>query len=176
MGDFSKCVSVVCGPSIEGGFTNTPGDMGGPTNHGITLATLSAWRKRQCTLDDSRKLTLQEAEVIYRANYWAPVGGDDLPAGLDLIVFDAAVNQGPARAAQWLQAAVGAPVDGHVGPATIGAASAAPEPAAIHAVADARMTAYREASGWPTFGDGWTNRLTAILATSLQWQAEGHAP
>src|SRR6202030_1032738 len=35
---------------------------------------------------------------IYEANYWLPVGGDTLPAGADLAVFDASINSGPAKA------------------------------------------------------------------------------
>jgi lysozyme family protein len=89
----------------EGGFVNDPADGGGPTNHGITQATLAAWRKRPVTVDEVRALTLAEALAIYRANYWAAAGCDALPSGLDLLLFDMAVNAGPGTARKLLQRA-----------------------------------------------------------------------
>ena len=64
----------------------------------------------------------EEVAAIYRAEYWNAIRGDDLPPGLDLVAFDAAVNSGPSRGARWLQTAVSANADGKIGPATIAAA------------------------------------------------------
>jgi len=47
--------------------------------------------------------------------------GDDLPGGLDLAVFDFAVNSGPARAVKTLQRIVGVPADGVMGAMTLDA-------------------------------------------------------
>ena len=40
--------------------------------------------------------------------------------GVDLMVFDMAVNSGPGRAGKILQRVVGATVDGGIGPQTLG--------------------------------------------------------
>ncbi|MHA6692726.1 glycosyl hydrolase 108 family protein [Devosia sp. A449] len=50
-----------------------------------------------------KALNLASVTPIYRKNYWDAVRGDDLPAGLDLALFDFAVNSGPGRAAITLQ-------------------------------------------------------------------------
>src|SRR5690348_18419167 len=87
----------------EGGYSDDPLDPGGATNLGITLNELSQWRHDAVTKQDVKALTRQEAAAIYRANYWNVVRGDELPAGIDLMVFDAGVNIGTPRSARFLQ-------------------------------------------------------------------------
>lgn len=57
--------------------------------------------------------------------------GDDLPPGLDLIAFDAAVNSGPSRGAKWLRPALGVVADGKVEPAAVAADEGHPNPTNI---------------------------------------------
>ena len=166
---FQRCVGVVCGAAIEGGYSDDPDDGGGPTNHGITLATLTHWRGRPCTAEDVQNLGLPEATAIYRALFWTVIGGDSLPSGVDLISFDAAVNQGPGTAAIFLQKAAGVVADGHVGPITVAAVLKATPSILITDIAAERMTDYQEDSGWDDFGRGWTNRVNSIKATALAW-------
>lgn len=166
---FNRCVAFVCGPSIEGGYSNLPADRGGPTNHGITLATLSDWRGHPCFASDVQALTQTEATAIYRARYWAPIAGDKLPEGVDLITFDCAVNQGPGTAAMVLQGVVHVPEDGHVGPQTLGALALLDAVQVIDAIRDERAVRYRKSPDWPTFGAGWTNRLNNVCAQAISW-------
>ena len=109
----------------EGGYSDNPADPGGATNLGITRRTLAGWRKVSpwwnLPKTAVQALSAAEAGEIYRALYWSPVAGDDLPAGLDLAVFDFAVNSGPDRAARALQGIVGVAVDGRIGPKTLAA-------------------------------------------------------
>ena len=81
---------------MEGGFSNDPADHGGPTNWGITQATLAHWRGDPSA--DPRTLTLDETRAIYHANYWNTVRAPELPSGVDLVAFDVSVNSGPGRA------------------------------------------------------------------------------
>jgi lysozyme family protein len=53
-------------------------------------------------------------------NYWNPLDGDNLPAGLDLSCFDDGWNTGVETSAKLLQAIVGAGQDGFIGPETEG--------------------------------------------------------
>src|SRR4029079_2888623 len=87
----------------EGGYVNHPRDPGGPTNLGITQATLSRWLGRHASVADVRALTRDKVKPIYKRNFWDVVKGDELPGGVDFAVYDFAVNSGPSRAARYLQ-------------------------------------------------------------------------
>lgn len=163
-GNFERCLAETL--KWEGGWSDHPEDPGGATNKGVTLATYRAWKGR-ATKADLRKITDAEVAAIYKAWYWQPVRGDELPAGLDLVAFDAAVNSGPSRSAKWLQLAVGAVQDGKIGPATIKAAGKQYQPAAIMRAIAIRRGFLKSLKAWPTFGKGWTARLDAIEAAAL---------
>lgn len=110
----------------EGGYSNRDADLGGPTNFGITQATLSAWMGKPASAADVRLLTREQAIAIYTANYLT-TPGINLIASDDLreLVFDAGVQHGTGRAVQWLQAIVGTVQDGRIGPITAGKINAA---------------------------------------------------
>lgn len=166
---FARCLAFVCGPSIEGGFVNDPQDPGGATNHGITLGTLSDWRGHACSVQDVRDLALDEATQIYRSRYWHAVSADNLPGGVDLITFDAAVNQGAGTGARLLQGAVGVTQDGAIGPATLAAVGRADASGLIDKIAAERMARYRELPGWGHDGHGWSNRVQACVVQAHAW-------
>lgn len=152
---------------FEGGFVNHPLDPGGATNLGITRATLARSRGRPVTVAHVRALTRSEAASIYRRFYWNAVRADDLPGGLDLAVFDLAVNAGPARAARLLQRALGVSADGAIGSTTLAAARAANPAEAIAALTRARLGFLHRLSTWRVFGRGWSRRVAAIERASL---------
>lgn len=119
--DFEKCLRFVL--AKEGGFVDHPADRGGATNKGVTQAVYDAWRKRSGLLPQSVKL-ISDAELtgIYRRDYWDKVRGDELPAPVNLAVFDDAVNSGVNRAARRLQKVCGVAADGAIGLRTVAAA------------------------------------------------------
>lgn len=127
----------------EGGYVDHPRDPGGATNMGITLATLRDWRGKAAV----KALTAKEAGDIYRARYWRPVRGDDLPAGVDLSAMDYGVNSGPARAA--LNARHPAEV--------------------VKAHCARRLGFVRSLAIWGAFGKGWSRRIAEVEATGLSW-------
>jgi hypothetical protein len=157
---FLTCLATVL--RHEGGFVNDPQDPGGATNLGITAATLAAWRGAPVTAEEVRALTEEEAREIYRARYWNRLRCDDLPAGLDLQVFDIGVNAGPGVAAKLLQRAVGVAADGAIGPVTLAAARAADARPAIDRMARLREEHYRGLSGFARFGRGWLRRTDEV--------------
>ncbi|RMD88945.1 MAG: hypothetical protein D6807_04715, partial [Alphaproteobacteria bacterium] len=79
----------------EGGFVDDPDDPGGATKYGITLAVLEGWRGRRLGREDVAALKLAEARAIYAELYYRRPGIDRLPAALQPLLFDTAVNQGP---------------------------------------------------------------------------------
>ena len=103
----------------EGGFVNHPLDKGGPTNFGITQATLGRWRRVAVTLDDVKTLSRDEALTIYNAQYFRKTKIYQLPESIQAIVLDDAVLSGSITAIKTLQRNLShATVDGIIGPKT----------------------------------------------------------
>lgn len=161
----------------EGGYTDDPADRGGPTNFGITQATLAQWRGRPVSADDVRTMTEAEARTIYADLYLSRTGigriaNDDVRA----VVFDAAVNHGAKPAIRLLQRALGLHDDGVIGPVTL---SAIPyldgRRLAVRVLAERCRLYGRLISGNTTdadrdgipdsteFAAGWLNRVAAQL-------------
>lgn len=172
--NFDACMAEVF--RHEGGYVDHPKDPGGATNMGITHKTLAAWRGKPVTKADVKALTKAEAAAIYAARYWKAVCGDDLPRGLDLVAFDAAVNAGPARGARFLQSGLGVTPDGKIGPQTLAAARAAYAPAAIQRAIAFRLAFHRSLKTWPTFGAGWTKRIAAVEKVALAMASRAETP
>jgi lysozyme family protein len=155
----------------EGGYADHPSDPGGATNMGVTHKTLARWRGIEpwWALDKSevRALEKSEAAAIYKALYWERLKAGSLPPGVDLAVFDYAVNSGPDRAVKTLQALVGVTQDGSVGPITLGAVAKRDARALINAICDQRMNFLQRLTTFASFGRGWTSRVAEIRATAL---------
>lgn len=103
----------------EGGFVDHPADRGGPTNRGITQATLARYRGKAVTVDDVRNLTETEARNIYYNDYFASIQLHRVKDPyVACLAFDCAVNHGPQRVVRWLQQIVGVVDDGIFGEGT----------------------------------------------------------
>ena len=113
-----KCLETIL--HHEGGYVNHPKDPGGETNLGVTKRVYEDFGGTK----DMKDLTREDVEPIYKKNYWDRVKGDELPAGLDLCVFDFGVNAGTGRAAKYLQTMIGTVADGGIGPNTLKAVEA----------------------------------------------------
>lgn len=161
-----KCVLV-----HEGGKVDHPKDPGGRTNQGVIQRVYDGYRRRKgLSPRDVFLMTAKERDEIYRVQYWDAIRGDALPAGIDYVVFDGAVNSGPVQSVKWLQRALGmARVDGQIGEATLAAVERHPNPAAlIGAICDRRMAFLRALKTWPTFGKGWSTRVAGVKRTGLE--------
>lgn len=152
----------------EGGYVDHPQDPGGATNLGVTLATLSEYRGRTVTRADVKALTPDTVAPIYRDRYWLAAGCDRLPAGVDYITFDLAVNSGPGRAKRYLQEAVGVTADGAIGPKTIAAVQKANPKELVQMISARRALFYRGLPTFKTFGKGWMRRLEEVTATAMR--------
>jgi len=159
----------------EGGYADHPADPGGATMMGVTQATLSDWRGYGVSKAEVKSLSRAEAAAIYRARYWDAVKGDELPAGLDLALFDLAVNSGPKRAVKLLQRALGVAEDGALGPLTMRAAKAGHSPFLIAALMVERRRFLEALKGWAVFGRGWKTRLARIEKAARALAGAGSA-
>ena len=151
----------------EGGFSDHPLDPGGMTNLGVTRRVWEEWTGHPVTVRQMIDLTPAKVAPMYRRKYWDKVHGDELPAGVDLVVFDAAVNSGPGRATKWLQACVGVEVDGDIGPKTLAAVNAFDTAHLIDDYGRRRLAFLLDLPTWETFGKGWTKRVAAVRLESL---------
>jgi lysozyme family protein len=150
----------------EGGYVNHKDDPGGRTNLGVTQRVWEEWTGKPATEEDMRGLTVAMVSPLYKKRYWDAVRGDDLPSGVDLCVFDCAVNAGVGRASKFLQQAVGVTADGQIGPKTLAAVTAKPADEVIEAFCNLREAHYKSLPTFTTFGKGWMNRLGAVEAES----------
>lgn len=163
-GNFSESFEHVLGH--EGGYQRDPRDRGNWTSGQIGVGENKGTKWGISAMSyphlDIKNLTKADAQAIYARDYWGPIQGDRLPMGVDLAVFDAAVNSGRTRAAQWLQHVVGAEMDGLIGEETL-AKLETMDPAKV--VADYnrnRLDFMQRIPTWNVYGRGWRNRVNAI--------------
>lgn len=171
---FERALALVL--THEGGWSDDPADPGGATNLGVTIGTLSLWLGRPATRAEVRALTPATVAPIYRRRFWDAIQGDALPAGLDVALFDFAVNSGPKRAVIGLQRALDVADDGRLGPVTLAALADRDRPGLIDAVCDGRLAFLRALSTWPRFGRGWARRVEDVRAASLALHAAADRP
>jgi lysozyme family protein len=159
----------------EGGFQKDerdPGNAkGGMTNLGCTKAVWEEFVGHPVSEADMRALTPASVAPLYKRKYWDKVAGDDLPAGLDYAVFDAAINSGPGRAAKWLQEVAGVPADGSIGKQTLAAVDAFSPLELIAQYNDKRLQFLESLPTFATFGKGWSNRVSSVQSIASQQAA-----
>ncbi len=172
---FNACVQLVLGD--EGGNDDDPDDPGGRTSRGIEQTEWTAWLQTHPTLPaDVFNAPQDQIIAIYRAEYWDKLSCDDLPAGLDYVVFDYGVLSGIGQSARILQGFVGAAVDGEIGPQTIAAAAKANVPLVINQISDERITYMEQSKVWSKYGKGWTARVQRVRAAATAMASAAAAP
>ena len=164
--NYEACLKMIL--HHEGGYVNHPRDPGGETNLGVTKRVYEEWGGTK----DMRDLTQEDVAPIYEKNYWGRAKCDHLPSGLDLAVFDWAVNSGVGRAAKKLQTMIGTEADGGIGPNTL---KTLDEYIEHHGIEETlrnykaiRQKFYESLSTFDTFGKGWTKRNEMTLQVCLE--------
>lgn len=143
--NYDACLAFVF--QWEAGYVNNPKDPGGPTNRGITIATLSHELGRQATIADVKNLSQAMAAGIYRKKYWNAIGADMLPSGVDLLAFDICVTSGVGRSLDWLADSRNLlPGD------------------RIRYLDSRRRSFFKALKTFATFGKGWMRRENAAFA------------
>jgi lysozyme family protein len=160
---FDRAIDLVL--ELEGAPTNDPVDPGGETHFGIAHVYHPGipWPP-----------TREQAIQIYRHDYWSPIHGDELPPGLALVVFDAAVIPGLGFAIRALQQALRVEDDGVVGPNTLAAARYASWRTVL-AVTAARLAEFeRQVRTYPfktRWAAGWRNRALSTYREAVRLEA-----
>jgi lysozyme family protein len=155
---FDAAVAFVL--SAEGGLVDDASDPGGLTKFGISQRAYPNLNIRELTLDD--------AKALYRKDYWYPCSCDQLPGGVALIVFDAAVNQGVGRSIRMLQRSLNVPEDGVIGPVTLSAIAGRSPAEIIAEMIARRAVAYALSPLAGSDGLGWFRRLAKAHQIALR--------
>ncbi len=160
--------------AAEGGFVDHPADPGGATKYGITLQTLSDWRGTTVTAEDVMALERDEADAIFRTNYYTRCRCGELPERTAMVLYNTAVQSGPVRAVKLLQEAFntlglklnGEPlkVDGIIGRNTVTAARKADATVLSSTYLDLFETYLRTLGNFHVFEKGWLNRIGRLRA------------
>lgn len=170
----------------EGGESDHPDDGGGLTKYGVSLAFLKGVAaESQANRDTLERmgirlpitrqviydLTQIKAASLFRWQFWDKLKLDLIPLRPAAILYDAAVNSGPAQSVKLAQrgynrcVTYGQPlvVDGVMGPATRAAMQLADTDKALTAMLDAReaffQTIVANNPSQQVFLRGWINRV-----------------
>lgn len=179
MSDFDRSLARVL--VYEGGRVDDKRDPGGRTNKGVTQSTYDSYlRTHNRPLTDVWGIPDADVAGVYKI-YWDQVRGDELPAGLNFAVFDAAVNSGAGRAGEWLQAALGSAyvgiLDGLIGEKTIQAVIAFGDAdTLIEEFCSRRLGTLKRLRTWPVYGRGWSARIANGQKIALSWRDDAAVP
>lgn len=164
--NYSACLKFTL--QWEGGWSNHKADPGGATMRGVTQRVYNAYRTaHNKPIHSVYYITDAEVGDIYRRQYWDVVRGDQLPIGIDLAVFDHAVNSGPVAAIKMLQRSVGVTADGNFGLVTLNAVQRAKPRELVLTLTKSRQGFLERLKTFKVFGRGWTRRVTAVRTTAL---------
>ena len=163
----------------EGGFSDDPRDNGnklpdsrvGSTMLGVTQYNWEYWTGHQVTHEQMKKLTPADVKPFYKKKFWDVCRCDDLPSGIDYLVFDFAVNAGCGGSAKLLQTVVGVTPDGGIGPITLAAVNAIAENDLVEKFSQAKEDFYRGLSNFNVYGVGWLNRVAAVKQKAISMVA-----
>jgi len=151
----------------EGGYVNNPKDPGGETMMGVTKNAWSTWLKRPIADGEMAKLTVADITPFYKALYWDKSYCNQLPTGIDYMVFDASVNMGVGQSIKLFQKSLGGVPDGIIGPNTMKLINEMNVKTMIDKYSAQKEMFYRSLGTFPTFGKGWLARIEHVKQAAL---------
>jgi len=161
---FPTALAFIWRPDVDGQpYHVTPHDGGGATSWGVTYATWAAWQRlhgQRASMAAFKALQKDDFQPLYRAQFWNACRCPSLGV-IGIMVFDCAVNCGPAHAAGFLQTVLGVTVDNQIGPITIAAYANVDPTVLVHALCTQREDYYRSCSQAEYFCTGWNRRAEA---------------
>lgn len=186
---FLLCMPAVITAEGYPGNGDDPHDPGGRTHAGIIQTEYNTYRlSKGLPTQDVYLATWDEVCDIYYSNYWLP-SCVKVWSGVNQMLFDQSVNEGPGQGVKNLQKALNAyhdpgivsamlrtlrlragtlTVDGDLGPATLGVLEDLKDRRDfLTAYYNWDMNFYRQLRNWIYYGPGWTNRAKAIYAAAV---------
>jgi lysozyme family protein len=168
----------------SGGWTINPNDngnwTGGGRGKGELLGTkwgIAANSAARFGIDPKsiRTMTREQADAVYFKYYWRDAWGDDWPAGLDQLTYDATVNSGAGRGPLWTCRALGYAKADRAATVKARALSTTALVTACKKTAAVRLSflqSIKGPSGWATFGRGWGGRVQRMEAIAVKMALE----
>lgn len=170
-GYFDQALSYTLGN--EGGYVDDPDDAGGPTNRGITIATLGSWRLQRVTHEDIKNMTDYEVAKIYYARHWIPLHLNDVTQPqIAIALFDCGVLFGTGTAAVYAQKALvdcsyDLTIDGFLGDKSMASLNAVKPAFFLKAFSELLLSRIvKTVANHPPdkkFKHGWENRVNRYL-------------
>ena len=165
MADFKKYAPKLL--QLEGGYTNHPDDLGGPTNLGITLTTFRQYCGEGKTIKDLRNMSYGVWESIMKDLYWDKCRADEIEnQAVAEIAVDWCVNSGVVGLRK-VQEIAGVKPDGIAGPKTLAAINGADPEQLFNRILAARQQFYvnivKRNPTQKVFMNGWMNRLSKFV-------------
>lgn len=161
MADFKHYAPILL--QLEGGYTNHPDDLGGPTMKGITLNTYRQYCGKEKTIQDLRNISYGTWQNIMKDMYWDKCRADEIDnQSVAEILVDWCVNSGLVGLRK-VQEMLGTKADGIAGPITISLINSSNSRELFERIMNARKQFYTNiVKRNPTqkvFMNGWMNRL-----------------
>lgn len=178
IGNLPACLPITL--KHEGGYTNNRADRGnwtsGKVGVGVLKGTKYGIAAHAYPNLDIKNLTVNDVKPIYEKDYWKPARCENLPYGVDLAVFDFAVNSGVSRSVKYLQSVVGAKQDGKAGNETVTKTAALDGKAVIQKLSAKRLSFVQGIPNFSAFIKGVSRRVADIEAKAVSmWLARGGA-
>ncbi len=175
--NFEKALDLVL--QSEGGFSINLFDNGnklpdgrqGCTNKGITQNSWEEFVGHPVTHNDMRNLTHEQIAKFYKAKFWKLAKCDELPSGVDYVVFDFAVNSGVGRAIKTLQQTISVQADGLIGRITLSKLDEYNPMAFISKFSEKKIEFYQDLVArkpdQQIFLKGWLNRVSSVRQDAI---------
>lgn len=148
--------------NTEAGLTLDPKDSGnwtsGATGYGELKGSKYGISAASYPTLDIANITLDDAKVIYKRDFWDKLSLDKLPSDVSFDIFDCAVNSGISRSIKLLQKTIGSTPDGVMGQITIQRANNYGTKLSLHFNAN-RLLFYTDLPSFDIYGKGWTIRI-----------------
>lgn len=166
-----------CNRSDPGNWT------GGQVGHGTLVGTMRGisapvmvrWLHdpAMVTVRVMQSITQETFSAIARALYWRAINGDELPGGVDLMLFDFAFNSGVARAAKQLQRVLGmeaTQIDGDIDEATVEAVFAMSQGKVLETLSDKYRRKLQADLGVVVDGTIGPKTINALFEQKCRWR------
>lgn len=151
--------------SWEGGYACVPGDKGGATKWGVTIATFRSVFGKEKTVNDLKNMTETQWDYIYKTLFWDKWKADTINSqSIANLLVDWYWNSG-SYGIKLPQKILKVSIDGIVGPKTIDAINKYPNERELFTMLWKEREAFFKRIGTGTqkkFLNGWLNRLNGI--------------